>query len=210
MSEQPYAWYVGIDWASESHQVCVLDAAGARVGERSFEHTGPGLAALADWLLERPGAMAAHIAVAIEVPRGAVVETLVERGFAVFALNPKQLDRFRDRHTVAGAKDDRRDARVLADSLRTDQPAFRPVRPEAPPIVELRELSRLADELQQETRRLANRLRDQLLHVSAGSARRRTNPGSGPCSAKRRPPSRGSACRPGRSSACSGPIGSVG
>lgn len=163
MSEQRYAWYVGIDWASESHQVCVLDGAGARAGERAFEHSGPGLAALADWLLAVTGAGPEHIAVAIEVPRGAVVESLVERGFAVFALNPKQLDRFRDRHTVAGAKDDRRDALVLGDSLRTDQPAFWPVRPDAPHIVELRELSRLADELQQETRRLANRLRDQLL-----------------------------------------------
>lgn len=163
MPEPPYAWYVGIDWASESHQVCVLDGAGTRAGERAFEHSGPGLAALAEWLVEVAGAGPEHIAVAIEVPRGAVVETLVERGFAVFALNPKQLDRFRDRHTVAGAKDDRRDALVLADSLRTDQPAFRPVRPDEPHIVDLRELSRLADELQQETRRLANRLRDQLL-----------------------------------------------
>jgi len=53
-----------------------------------------------------------RVAVAIEVPRGAIVELLVERGFQVFAINPKQLDRFRDRHTVAGAKDDRRDAFV--------------------------------------------------------------------------------------------------
>ena len=51
-----------------------------------------------------------EVAVGIEVPRGAMVEGLLERGFAVFAINPKQLDRFRDRYTVAGAKDDRRDA----------------------------------------------------------------------------------------------------
>ena len=51
---------------------------------------------------------------------------------AVFAVNPKQLDRFRDRHTVAGAKDDRRDAWVLADSLRTDPAAFQPVHQEDP------------------------------------------------------------------------------
>lgn len=54
-------------------------------------------------------------------PRGAVVETLAEHGFAVFAINPKQLDRFRDRYSPAGAKDDSRDAFVLADSLRTDR-----------------------------------------------------------------------------------------
>jgi len=158
-----YTGYVGIDWGSERHQVCVLDGTGTPLGERAFEHSGPGLAALADWLLTVTGAPPAHLAVALEVPRGAVVETLVERGFAVFALNPKQLDRFRDRYTVAGAKDDRRDARVLGDALRTDRPAFRPVRPDDPHLVELRELSRLGDDLQEELRRLANRLRDQLL-----------------------------------------------
>ena len=72
-------------------------------------------------LLSMTGAPAAAIAVAIEVPHGPIVETLLERGFQTHAVNPKQLDRFRDRFTVAGAKDDRRDAHVLADSLRTDR-----------------------------------------------------------------------------------------
>ena len=52
---------------------------------------------------------------AIETPHGPVVEMLLERGFAVFAINPKQIDRFRDRFTIAGAKDDSRDARVLGN-----------------------------------------------------------------------------------------------
>ena len=69
----------------------------------------------------RTAARAEAIAVAIEVPHGPVVEALLERGFRVHAINPKQLDRFRDRFTVAGAKDDRRDAHVLSDSLRTDR-----------------------------------------------------------------------------------------
>ena len=103
-----------------------------------------------------------QVAVAIEVPRGSVVETLLERGFHLFALNPKQLDRFRERHTVAGAKDDRRDAWVLADSLRTDAAAFQPVRHEDPIVVQLRELSRAEDDLDAEFRRLANQLRSQL------------------------------------------------
>ena len=130
--------------------------------ERAVPHTGLGLTALADALTALVPAEPSRIAVAIEVPRGAVVDTLVERGLHVFAINPKQLDRFRDRHTVAGAKDDRRDAFVLADSLRTDRPAFRPVQPEHPRVVELRELSRVDDDLSQEIRRLSNRLRDQL------------------------------------------------
>ena len=71
---------------------------------------------------------AASVVVAIEVPHGAVVEVLLEHGFEVFSINPKQLDRFRDRYFPAGAKDDGRDAFVLADSLRTDQHCFRAVR----------------------------------------------------------------------------------
>ena len=109
-------------------------------------------------LTEDPG----HVAIAIEIPRGAVVETLVERGFHVYAINPKQLDRFRDRYSICGAKDDRRDAFVLADSLRTDQPCFRRVRLDDPRVIQLRELSRVDEDLQREANQLANRLREQL------------------------------------------------
>jgi transposase len=161
MTQSEYLFHVGIDWASESHQICIVDRDGNRT-EHTVPHTSVGLTALAAELAtlspEDPG----RIAVAIEVPRGPVVDTLLERGLHVFALNPKQLDRFRDRHTVAGAKDDRRDAFVLADSLRTDLPAFRRVQPDDPLIVELRELSRLDDDLREELSRLSNRLREQL------------------------------------------------
>jgi hypothetical protein len=97
-------WFVGIDWASKTHQACLIDAGGKIVGERAFDHDGAGLAALCAWLLSMTGAEPAAIAVAIEVPHGPIVETLLERGFPVYAINPKQLDRFRDRFTVAGAK----------------------------------------------------------------------------------------------------------
>ena len=104
----------------------------------------------------------ARIGVAIETPHGPIVEMLLERGLAVFAINPKQLDRFRDRFTVAGAKDDRRDAQVLGDSLRTDRRAFRLLAVDDPTVIELREWSRIADDLTQERTRLANRIRQQL------------------------------------------------
>jgi transposase len=155
-------WFAGVDWASTAHQVGLVDARGKPAGERAFEHGGEGLARLCDWLLERTGAAPREIAVAIETPHGPVVETLLERGFAVHAINPKQLDRFRDRHTVAGAKDDRRDAGVLADALRTDPHRFRRLAASAPALVELREWSRAAEELQQERTRLSNRIRQQL------------------------------------------------
>ena len=66
------------------------------------------------------------------------MESLIERRFAVFSINPKQLDRFRDRHSPAGAKDNGRDAFVLADSLRSGPPNFLFVRIDDPLIIPLR------------------------------------------------------------------------
>src|SRR5499427_7510974 len=158
----PYEWFVGIDWGSQQHQVCVLDRDRHRVGERAVDHDGASLAQLAAWLWTVSAGQPERVAVAIEVPRGAIVEGLLERGFHVFAMNPKQLDRFRDRHSVAGAKDDRRDAFVLANSLRTDQPSFRRLQLDAPQLLVLRELSRAEETLLEAFRRSANQLRDQL------------------------------------------------
>src|SRR5499427_8808220 len=158
----PYEWFVGIDWGSRQHQVFVLDRDRRRVGERVVDHDGASLARLADWLWTLSAGQPQRVAVAIEVPRGAIVEGLVERGFHLFALNPKQLDRFRDRHSAAGAKDDRRDAFVLADSVRTDQPSFRQVHLGEPHLLLVRERSRVEETLLAEFRRSANRLREQL------------------------------------------------
>ena len=78
------------------------------------------------------------------------------------AINPKQLDCLRDRHSVAGAKDDRRDAYVLGDGLRTDQHLFRHVQVGDPRLIELRAWSRLTEELREERVRLSNRVHHQL------------------------------------------------
>jgi transposase len=157
-----YEVYVGVDWGTQMHQVCLVDATGRRRGEWPVPHSGAGLTGLiAD--LTRHSPAAHRVAVAIERPRGAVVEALLGHGCHVFAVNPKQLDRFRDRHTVAGAKDDRRDAFVLADALRTDRWAFHRLQSEDPRLIQLREMSRVQEELVQELTRLTNRLREQLV-----------------------------------------------
>lgn len=155
-------WFVGIDWASKVHYVCLLDAQGRRVAECEVKHGGAELGELCAWLIRKTGAAPGEIVVAIETPRGPVVDALLERGFRVCSLNPKQLDRFRDRFTVAGAKDDSRDAEVLGQSLRSDPRAFRELRIEDPLVVELRGALRLHDELVQERNRLTNRMNDQL------------------------------------------------
>src|SRR3954469_12092574 len=176
MADETVSWFAGVDWGSERHQVCLLDAAGQVVGERAFRHGGAGLAALCDWLVSVAGEPARG-AVAIEVPHGPVVDALLDRGFAVHAINPKQLERLRDRVSLAGAKDDRRDARVAAGGLRTGPHLVRPVEDAgpatnpprsgpaetaAPAVIALREWSRLAEELQHERVRLLNRIRQQL------------------------------------------------
>jgi len=156
-------WYAGVDWASESHHVFLTDDRGAKVGERIFRHSGEGLAEMAAWLLSASGAAApGRINVAIEVPHGPVVETLLERGFSVHAINPKQMDRFRDRFTLAGAKDDSRDAEVMASALRTDPRCFRELAIADPVVIELREWSRIAEDLGADRNRLTNRMREQL------------------------------------------------
>jgi transposase len=162
-----FVWYVGIDWGWEEHIFCVLDSQGEVRGTRKVAHTAVAVYEAVAWLLDQTAAKPETVAVGLETPRGVLVDSFLERGFPVFALNPKQLDRFRDRFTAAGAKDDRRDARAVADGLRTDLRAFRRLQPEDPLVIQLREWSRLLEELQQQEQRLANRLRDQLFRVNA-------------------------------------------
>ena len=126
------------------------------------EHSGEGLVVLVNKLKQRTACDPALVAIGIEVAWGALVETLVESGFSVFSINPKQVDRFRDRFTVAGAKDDARDALVLASSLLTDRQSYKRVDIDCPELIRLRELSRFEDELKVELRRATNRLWQQL------------------------------------------------
>jgi transposase len=158
MDKEP-AIFVGVDWASTEHQVCMIGPDGPV--QRAFAHDAGGLGAMVDWLCAQT-ADPQDVAAAIEVPHGPVVEALMDRGVAVYAINPKQLDRFRDRFSPAGAKDDRRDALVLASSLRTDRHCFRQLKALDPIVVELREHTRMADELKEERNRLTNRIRQQL------------------------------------------------
>jgi transposase len=161
-------WFVGIDWATDAHEVCIVDREGRVVERREVVHTSAGLQVLIDALFERSQGDPARVAIGIEVPRGALVEVCVERGFAVYSINPKQVDRFRDRFTVAGAKDDRRDALVIGDSLRTDPQAFRQVRVDHPLTIQLREWSRVDEDLGVELTRLTNQLRDLVYRSAPG------------------------------------------
>src|SRR5918998_5072174 len=84
MTEVMIRWLAGVDWGSQQHQACVLDAAGKTVGERACPHGGAGLAALCGWLVSvagHPGTVAG----AIEVPHGPGGDALLDPGFPVHA-----------------------------------------------------------------------------------------------------------------------------
>ena len=152
---------VGIDLGSKKHQACLMNRSGKVLAEVAFAHSASGMNDFLRVIEKMTGQPAGRVGVASETPRGPVMECVLERGYAVFSIHPKQLDRFRDRHSVAGAKDDRRDAFVLADSMRTDLVLFRSLKTESAAILRLRELSRLEDDLIQEHNRLINQLREQ-------------------------------------------------
>jgi transposase len=164
MSILPVLLYVGLDCGTQNHYAYLLDPDAQSRGHRSFGHSPEAFDELVAWLLAHPQSEGdpSRVACAIESPRGALVETLLAHGFQVFAINPKQLDRFRDRHSPAGAKDDRRDAFVLADSLRTDGPLFHRVQPEPDELLALREHSRMRCALKSQEVRLQNQIRDRL------------------------------------------------
>lgn len=157
---RPFLAFAGIDWAEDAHAVCAL--ADDSTSERSFPNSPEGIAALAGWLASL-APTPEDVAVAIEVPHGPVVEGLILRGFSLFAINPKQLDRHRDRYSLAGAKDDRRDAFVLAHSLSLHQESFQPISLPPEIVIELRAASRLRSGLVRKRVAHANQLRSLLL-----------------------------------------------
>jgi hypothetical protein len=166
MEKHEYGWWSGVDWATQNHAVCVVNEAGARVKEFAVSNLPEGLADLVEQLSAVCQGDRARLCVAIEVPDGPVVDALLEAGFAVFTINPKQIDRFRDRYSQSGAKDDRRDAFVQANALRTDPQAFHRIQPDHPAVVELREWSRIDQQTGKDLLAQANVLRAQLLRVA--------------------------------------------
>jgi transposase len=133
---------VGIDWAQEQHELVIMSADGELLARRSLSHDGEAFADLAKELATR-AATAAEVHVAIEHHDGALLAWLLTQGYTVYAINPKSAERARDRYRPGGGKDDRTDAYVLADMLRTDRGALRPLRPTSDLTQELRQWTRL-------------------------------------------------------------------
>lgn len=147
----------GVDWASDKHDVVVVDETGERVVQRTVAHDERGIETLVE-LLARYGVQR----VGIERPDGILVERLLETGIAIVAMHPNQVAATRPRFRVAGGKSDRFDAFVLAELARTDAHRFRVLRPDSDDTRALRALTRGREDLVQTRVALANQLRGEL------------------------------------------------
>jgi transposase len=156
----------GIDWASDKHDVCLVDDGGRRVLERAFAHDEQGIAGLCAALVDR-----AVVRVALERPDGLLVERLLAAGITVVAIHPNQVRAARERYTVAGGKSDRLDAFVLAELARTDMHRLRVLVPDSDQTKALRALTRAHEDAVHARVALANQLRDQLNAFWPGAAR---------------------------------------
>jgi transposase len=157
MSEFQFARFVGLDWGNEEHVVTVVDERGKVIAKRVLKNDGQAADLLVE-LLRKQGVDPPQVAVAVETRELPVVEALLEAAFVIFTINPKQLDRFRDRFSIAGAKDDDLDSSVLASCLRTDMPLFTRVEPELAIYARLRRASRLRTSVVRERVALSNQL----------------------------------------------------
>jgi transposase len=158
-----FTHFAGFDWAGDHHDLVVVDRAGAVVLRLRFDDTAEGWRSLAEHLAAC-GATPGRTAVAIETSAGSAVQRLLDLGLAVYPVNPKAAQRYRERKAPAGAKDDQLDAWSLADALRLDgvRPdglGWRRLVPEDPIVQELRLLCRDETDLIAQRTALVNQLR---------------------------------------------------
>jgi transposase len=121
---------VGDDWAEDHHDIELQDGSGRRLGRARLPEGVAGMARLHELIGEHVGdadEQAAQVIVGIETDRGPWVQALIAAGYQVYAVNPLQVARFRERRSVSGAKSDGGDAHALADMVRTDRHQLRPV-----------------------------------------------------------------------------------
>ena len=150
-------YYVSVDWGDAAHALWTVDEAGGMVTKRMVAHSAEGLS---EWgrELDEWRAQGIELWAAIERPEGRVVEFLLDHGVVVYPLNPKALDRARDRFRQSGAKSDPFDARVAADFLRTDHAHLSALQPSSAAAQELKYLTDDCQRLIRQQTRLLNQL----------------------------------------------------
>ena len=156
--------FVGDDWAEEHHDVELMDPAGRRLARARLPEGVAGMARLHAMIAAHlgEGVEDAVVKVGIETDRGPWAQALIAAGYEVFAVNPLQAARYRERHSVSGAKSDKADAHTLADMVRTDSHQLRPVAADTPRAEAIKVVARAHKTLIWERTRHIQRLRHAL------------------------------------------------
>ena len=153
--------YLGIDWAEDHHDLCLLDEAGQRLAAARVPDGVEGLRRLHE-LVALHADDADAVVVGIETDRGLLVQGLVASGYTVYAINPYAVSRYRDRHTTSGGKSDRGDAKILADLVRTDRHNHRQIAGDSDLAEAVKVLARAHQNLLWARQRHINQLRSAL------------------------------------------------
>jgi transposase len=146
-----------VDWADEFHQVWVSDPGGKKVVEMRVEQHPAGMSEFGRWLRERR-AEGIELWASIEKPHGFIVDFLLDHGVVIYPINPKALDRARDRFRMSQSKSDSFDAYVLAEFVRTDHAHLRALQPNSEQAQELKMLTRDHHRLVRQKTRLLNQI----------------------------------------------------
>jgi len=151
-------FYIGIDWADDHHDIYIIDEQGSKVDSFRINHNPQGLSILRDKVCNLK-ASKPQILFAIETHKNLIVDFLLDAGYTVYSINPKSVDRYRDRYRISGAKDDTFDAMVLANIIRTDREQHRAIIPNSALARELKVLTIDEQRLIQLETKLTNQLK---------------------------------------------------
>ena len=156
--------WCGIDWAERHHDVALVDDDGKLIAKRRVGDDLSGFTALLELLTEHRAISNGECAIpiAIETANGLLPAALLASGFTVYAINPLAASRYRDRYAVSRAKSDAGDALVLANVLRTDRSAHRPIPADSELVRAVRVLARAQQDAVWERQQAQNKLRSLL------------------------------------------------
>ncbi|WP_327418723.1 IS110 family transposase [Streptomyces sp. NBC_01233] len=160
--------FCGIDWASDHHDVAVVDGDGKLLGRARIGDDAAGLQQLLDLLAEHGDGPGERIPVAIETSRGLLVAALRATGRPVYAVNPMAAARYRERHSVSRKKSDHLDAMVLANILRTDADAHRQLPADSELVQAIAVLARAQQDAVWDRTQAGNKLRSHLREYFPG------------------------------------------
>ncbi|HEU4913229.1 MAG TPA: IS110 family transposase [Actinomycetes bacterium] len=163
--------FVGDDWAEDHHDVEIVDPVGQLLARRRVEEGAAGLAALHALIADHlgPDAEPDQVLVGIETDRGPWVQALLAAGYVVYAVNPLQAARYRERHGTSGAKSDPGDAHVLAELVRLDREHHRPVAGDSTVAEHVKVVARAHQSMIWSRQRQTNTLRSMLREYYPGA-----------------------------------------